>query len=65
MQALSRAFQDEPWYRGSFWWKWEEHQAHARPQYYVDPAGDQGFTIGGKPAAETLKHLYGQAGAVQ
>lgn len=27
---------------------------------YTDPAGDQGFTIAGKPATETLKRLYAQ-----
>lgn len=58
LEAVALAFQDEPWYRGCFWWKWDEHQTHARPHYYTDPAGDQGFTIAGKPAAETLRKIY-------
>lgn len=59
MEAIVKAFADAPWYRGFYWWKWEEHQAEHRPQYYTDPAGDQGFTIEGKPSAETMKRLYG------
>ncbi len=58
LEAIVQAFADTPWYRGFFWWKWDEHQAEQRPQYFTDPAGDQGFTIDGKPAAETLRRLY-------
>jgi len=58
MEAVWKAFADESWFRGMFWWKWEEHQAHSRSNYYTDPAGDQGFTIEGKPAEETIKRLY-------
>jgi len=58
MEGVHLAFQGEPWYRGSFWWKWDEHQVEQRAHYYTDPAGDQGFTIDGKPALETLKRIY-------
>ena len=38
---------------GFLWWKWDETQK--RPQYHLDPAGDMGFTIQGKPAEEVMK----------
>lgn len=60
MEAVHQAFSKEDWFRGFLWWKWDEHQGDARPNYYTDPAGDQGFTIDGKPAAETMRRLYAQ-----
>jgi hypothetical protein len=59
-EAVCRTFWGEPWFRGAYWWKWDEHQAEHRPQYFTDPAGDQGFVIDGKPAAETMKRLFGE-----
>lgn len=56
MEAVLSAFWKEPWWRGFYWWKWDEQQN--RPQYKTDSAGDQGFTIKGKPAAETMKKWY-------
>lgn len=56
MEAVLTAFWNETWWRGFYWWKWDEQQN--RPQYKTDPAGDQGFTIKGKPAAQTLKKWY-------
>ena len=37
---------------GMFWWKWD--QQIVRPDFLDDPAGDKGFTIYGKPAAEVM-----------
>jgi hypothetical protein len=62
-EAVFRTFWEEPWFRGIYWWKWDEHQAEHRPQYFTDPAGDQGFTIDGKPAAGVLKTWYEQRAA--
>jgi hypothetical protein len=58
MEAVYETFKTCDWYRGFFWWKWEEHQGEFRPQYHTDPAGDQGFIIEGKAAAETMKKIY-------
>lgn len=52
-EAVIRAFTPEPWWGGLFWWKWDEQ--NIRPQFLDDPAGDKGFTIDGKPAAQVLK----------
>lgn len=60
LEAVCRVFGGEPACRGIYWWKWDEHQKANRPNYYTDPAGDQGFTIDGKPAAETMKAAYGE-----
>lgn len=58
MEAVWTAFGKEPWWRGLYWWKWDEQQN--RPQYKTDPTGDQGCTIQGKPAEKTLKRIYSQ-----
>ncbi|MGH8776739.1 MAG: glycoside hydrolase family 113 [Jiangellaceae bacterium] len=55
-EAVLSSFWDEPWWRGMYWWKWEEQQD--RPQYRTDPAGDTGFTVDGKPAADVLRRWY-------
>ncbi len=60
LEAVCRVFKAEPACRGIYWWKWDEHQKSKRPNYYTDPAGDQGFTIEGKTAAEVLKNFYGR-----
>ena len=52
MEAVISGFSAEPWWHGFFWWKWDEH--NNRPQFREDPAGDKGFTIYGKPAAEVM-----------
>lgn len=54
MAAVIRAFSAEPWRGGLLWWKWDEE--NYRPQFHDDPAGDKGFTIDGKPAAQVMKH---------
>jgi hypothetical protein len=58
LDAVCRVFGAEPACRGIYWWKWDEHQPQHRPNYYTDTAGDQGFTLTGKPAAETLRACY-------
>lgn len=52
MEAVIRAFSKEDWWRGLFWWKWDEQ--NSRPQFTDDPAGDKGFTISGKPAEKVM-----------
>ncbi len=56
LDAFCTLFWNEPWWRGFYWWKWEEQQN--RPHYYTDPAGDTGFTLDGKPAAEVLRRWF-------
>lgn len=58
IEAVLAAFWDKPWWRGQYVWKWDEQQD--RPQYRVDPAGDTGFTISGKPAEAVLRRWYGR-----
>jgi len=53
MEAVIRAFSSEPWWRGMLWWKWDEQ--NDRPNLRDDPAGDKGFVIRGKPAAEVMR----------
>jgi len=53
MESVIKAFGAESWWRGMFWWKWDEQ--NYRPQFKDDPAGDKGFTIDGKPASEVFK----------
>ncbi len=56
MEAVLRTFWNEPWWMGMYWWKWDEQ--NDRPQFRDDPRGDKGFTIWGKPAADTMKKWY-------
>ena len=56
INVLLSAFQSEPWWRGMYWWKWDEHQK--RPQLYDDPKCDKSFTISNKPASIELKKWY-------
>ncbi|AHF90006.1 hypothetical protein OPIT5_07020 [Opitutaceae bacterium TAV5] len=49
LEAVCRVFSPEPWWRGFYWWKWEEQSDRA--QFRDDPAGDKGFVLHGKPAA--------------
>lgn len=58
--ALGQCLPSKPWFRGFYWWKWDEHQSESRPHYYTDPAGDQGFTLAGKPAEATLRDIFGK-----
>lgn len=58
LEAVLRTFWDEPWWAGLYWWKWDEQ--NDRPQFKSDPCGDKGFTVWGKPAAETMKRWFGR-----
>ena len=53
MDAVIRLFEDRKWWGGMFWWKWD--QQIVRPDFLDDPAGDKGFIIYGKPAAEVMR----------
>lgn len=55
LQAVIETFQGEPWWRGLYWWKWEEQNKPTRPQYYTDPAGEMGFELYGKPASQVYR----------
>lgn len=56
IEAVMLTFADEPWWRGMYWWKWEEHVA--RP-WMVDPSmSDRGFTVRGKKAQAVMKRWY-------
>jgi hypothetical protein len=57
LEAVWCSFQNEPWWRGLYWWKWDEQ--NKREQFVNDPAGDKGFTVDGKPAAETMRRCFG------
>lgn len=59
LEAVLRSFWDEPWWAGFYWWKWDEQ--NARPQFRNDPAGDKGFTVWGKPAAEVMKKWFSRS----
>lgn len=56
LDAILTAAWGEPWWRGLYVWKWDEHQK--RPHYATDPAGDLGFTVEGKPATAVLARWY-------
>lgn len=56
LEAVWRLFRDEPYFRGLYWWKWDEQ--NRREQFCDDPAGDKGFILDGKPAAEVLRRCY-------
>ena len=59
MEAAFRTFWELPEWMGFLWWKWDETQN--RPQYHLDPAGDMGFTIQGKPAEEVMRRWLKKA----
>lgn len=56
LEAVFSTLWDEPWFMGSYLWKWDEH--NYRENFKNDPAGDKGFTVAGKPAAEIIKKWY-------
>lgn len=56
LEAMCVLFWDEPWWLGFYWWKWDEQQP--RPQYATDTAGDTGFVLEGKPAADVLRTWF-------
>lgn len=56
LEAFCRLFWKEPWWRGFYWWKWDEQQR--REHYLSDPKGNMGFTLEGKPAAAVLARWF-------
>lgn len=56
LEAIFQTFGNEPWWRGLYWWKWDEQ--NSRPNFKRDPKGDTGFTLHGKPAAEVMRKWY-------
>ena len=58
MDALFTTFSELPEWLGLYWWKWDETQI--RPHYHLDPRGNCGFTIQGKPAEAVLRKWYGR-----
>lgn len=61
LDAVIRAFSPEEWWGGLFWWKWDEQ--NYRPQFVDDPAGNKGFTMDGKPAAEVMRRWCAENGS--
>lgn len=56
LEALVNAFADEKWWKGLYWWKWDENVARA---WIVDPeAPDRGFTVTGKKAQQVMKDCF-------
>lgn len=51
IQGMLETFQNEKWWAGYQYWKWDEQQV--RPQYQ-SAGGDTGFTIQGKPVEAVL-----------
>ncbi len=56
LEAVLRLFWDEPWWAGLYWWKWDEN--NHRTQFVDDPAGNKGFTIYGKKAADVMTQWF-------
>ena len=54
LDAAFKTFSELPEWMGLLWWKWDETQN--RPQYHLDPQGDMGFTIQGKPAEDVFRY---------
>jgi hypothetical protein len=61
-EAALRAFWDEPWFAGFFWWKWDavpsRPEASSRNTARETVVGDKGFRIVGKPAEEVVRRWY-------
>ena len=54
LEAVFRVFSKEPWWKGLYWWKWDEQVD--RPGM-VDPVhGHKGFPIRGKAAQKVMAH---------
>jgi hypothetical protein len=53
-QAIFRAFYNQPWFEGMYWWKIETNGSGG--------AQDRSHTPWGKPAMEEIKHWYSEGG---
>jgi len=52
LEAVLKAFSAESWWKGLFWWKWDNQ--NDRPSFHDDPAGNKDFSIYGKPALKVM-----------
>ena len=53
-QAIFRAFYNQPWFEGMYWWKIETNGSGGTQ--------DRSHTPWGKPAMEVMKHWYSEGG---
>ena len=53
LSAVLKVYGATNWWRGLFWWKWDEQLD--RPSFRDDPAGNKDWTIYGKAAAKVFK----------
>lgn len=51
-EAVFQTFWQEPWFRGTFWWKWYPHGAERRAR------DDSNFTPQGRPAERVMAKWY-------
>ncbi len=51
-EAVFRTFWNEPWFRGTFWWKWFPYGAGRRA------GGEEGFSPQGRPAQRVMRSWY-------
>lgn len=58
LEAVLKTYWDEPWWMGLYWWRWDDQ--YPRPEQQDDPAGDKGFIVDGKPAAQVIKRWFGK-----
>lgn len=56
MDSFTRAFGNEPWYRGFLYWAWEADPARTGPK-------DKSMSVQGKPAGEVLRRAFRSAKA--
>lgn len=55
LEAVCRAFSPEPWWHGLDWWTWETQECEPASLHVAGSAGDRGFALWGKPAADTFQ----------
>ena len=53
LAAILKVYGATNWWRGLFWWKWDE--LINRPSFHDDPAGNKDWTLYGKAAAKVFK----------
>lgn len=53
LTAVIESFRRENWWKGLFWWKWDNQ--NDRPSFHDDPAGNKDFSIYGKPALDVMR----------
>lgn len=50
--AVYKAFSDQSWWHGIFWWNWTPNPSQGGP-------ADRDYTASGKPAEDVLRQIYG------